>query len=547
MKLKTRFVILGVLLIVTSTFTEYLIYKSAQLNDMQKTSIEVMQRHMNADMMHDGIRGNVYSAIVGAANNDPELVKSSQEEIADMSEKFTQNVEDNKAAHIPADIYDQFTVIEKSVVAYTGFSNKISQNAHDAAKILGMLPEFNRVFGVLEEDQGKATDMILAWSDNLHKYGKQLEIVLNITLVIQFFMIVFLPIYVSRAIFCPIKSLSGTMESLSSGDTSQSVQYIDRQDEIGAMARTVDVFRNNAIKIDRMNEEKNRELQEAEARRQTMNRVAAAFQSLMHDLAAGVGSKAAQMQNSAQEMARIAADTRGRSESVATISGDAAQSSAQVAAAAEELSASIKEISAQTQNSNGVAQDAARTAQVAQQNIESLKEKSQNVSQVIEVIGSIADQINLLALNATIESARAGEAGKGFAVVASEVKGLASQVARATEQIGTQIADMQQATTNSVDSVLQIITIISQVSDSTTTVAAAVEEQTAVTSDIANNILRTSNGVQEISGNIDAVQDSATQTGKVAQGILEYANDISAQATVMNNKVEEFLNNVRNI
>lgn len=293
---------------------------------------------------------------------------------------------------------------------------------------------------------------------------------------------------------------------------------------------------------------KEREEQKAEAekqKRKAMQEMAETFESSVKGVVSQVANSASQMQSGAQNVTKIAADTKQRSASVAALSNEAAQTSSQVATAAEELTASIKEISAQTQKSSQVAGEASSTAHDAQHVIKSLAEKSKKVSQIIEVITGIADQINLLALNATIESARAGEAGKGFAVVASEVKGLANQVGKAAEEITTQINEMQVATTSSVDSVMKIISIIEQVTNSTSAVATAVEEQSAVTNEIAKNVLRTSTSTQEISTNISSVQEGAEETGNTAQHVLESAKNLTSQSNILKQKVDEFLATIR--
>lgn len=269
------------------------------------------------------------------------------------------------------------------------------------------------------------------------------------------------------------------------------------------------------------------------------------FESSVKNVVSELANSAQKMESNALSVTEIASDTKLRSVSVANLSTEAAETSSQVAAAAEELTSSIREISNQTQKSSSIVDEATSLAQDSQNIIQSLAEKSQKVSQIIEIITGIAGQINLLALNATIEAARAGEAGKGFAVVANEVKSLATQVAKATEEITEQISDMQSVTDSSVESVMKILTIINQVSESTSTVAAAVEEQSAVTNEIASNMVRTSSGTQEISHNIVSVQEGADKTGYSAQQVLESAKNLSGQSGVLKQKVDEFLETLR--
>jgi len=293
-------------------------------------------------------------------------------------------------------------------------------------------------------------------------------------------------------------------------------------------------------------EEQQFEKGEAEKKKKKdLETLAETFEDSVKGMVSEVANAASEMQLGAADVTRIAIDTKERSGRVAHISNDTAQTTAQIAAAAEELSASIREIRSQTQKSSEVAIDATNKAEAAKGFIQSLAEKSEKVSQIINVITGIAAQINLLALNATIESARAGEAGKGFAVVAGEVKSLASQVAKATDEITMQIQTMQEATQLSVNSVMEIITIIANVSESTKTVAEAVEQQSSVTGDIARNIAHTSSGTQDISHNIVSVQEGAEKTGSTAQQVLSSADSLAQQSAQLSRKVDEFLSSIR--
>lgn len=285
-------------------------------------------------------------------------------------------------------------------------------------------------------------------------------------------------------------------------------------------------------------------LSEQEKRR-AMAAMADGFELSVKDVVAHVASSALQMQSGAEDMTRIAADTKQRSETVVAASDDVSHISSQVAVSAEELTTSIQEISKQTQLSSSIAREAANKAEHAKRVIDELLEKSDRVSAIVQVVNGIAAKINLLALNATIESARAGEAGKGFAVVASEVKGLANQVASATAEIRQKIDEMQDVTNSSVHSIGDILEIIGRVSFTTSAVASAVEEQSAATDEIARNISRASEGTKAISDNIGQVQEGAGRTGDTSQQVLASARTLSQQSTILKEKVEQFLRSVR--
>jgi methyl-accepting chemotaxis protein len=258
-----------------------------------------------------------------------------------------------------------------------------------------------------------------------------------------------------------------------------------------------------------------------------------------------VAGSVTQIGDGAKSLHRVADETKQLSTAVAAASAQAAQTSSQVAASAEELTASISEISSKLQASSRVATEATNKGQAIDQSMKSLAEKAARVSEVVNVITGIAEQTNLLALNATIEAARAGEAGKGFAVVASEVKGLANQTAKATEEVTTQITEMQAATTLAVDSVREIMGILNEISAHTTAVAAAVEEQSAATNEIARNIAQTATGTQEISQNIVSVEQGAEDTGKTSQQVKDTVTALTGQISTLQEKIGEFLKSMR--
>ena len=298
--------------------------------------------------------------------------------------------------------------------------------------------------------------------------------------------------------------------------------------------------------MERMTAEQEKQKVELEKQKKAdLRKMADNFEESVRNVLNHVVSASTQMISGSESVNSIARDTKGRSEAVANATDRAAHASSQVASAAEELSHSIKEISEQTNKSTRVVEEASNKAELAKTAIDELAGKSQNVSKIIEVINHIASQINLLALNATIEAARAGEAGKGFAVVANEVKGLASQVANATQEITKNINEMQVATESSVDKVQEILRIISTVTQSTQAVAGAIEEQSAVTNEIAKNVNDVAEGTQEIGKNISSVQEGADRTGATALEVLQSARSLSSESNVLKSKVDEFLATIR--
>ncbi|HZD25501.1 MAG TPA: HAMP domain-containing methyl-accepting chemotaxis protein, partial [Alphaproteobacteria bacterium] len=317
-------------------------------------------------------------------------------------------------------------------------------------------------------------------------------------------------------------------------------------DEIGAMAETVRVFKANAVEKQRMEAEQAEHKRRAEQeRRETMLRMADEFENSVKAVVNGVGSAASQMESTAQSMQRLADDNAARSETVAERSGQATENVQTVASAAEELAASIREIARQVEESTAISDTAVGEANRATEQVQGLAEASQRIGEVVNLINDIAGQTNLLALNATIEAARAGEAGKGFAVVAGEVKNLASQTAKATDEIAGQIAAIQQATGSAVEVIESISGTIGRMSEIAAAIAAAVEQQGAATGEISRNVQEAAEGTSEVNRHIDDVRKGAGENRQASGQVLESAKELARESQSLRDAVDGFLQQVR--
>ena len=351
---------------------------------------------------------------------------------------------------------------------------------------------------------------------------------------------------IGRGISSPVTLMTNAMQKLAAGDKSVAVPAQGRKDEIGRMAGAVEVFKQNMIEADRLRAEQEQAKARAETdKRAAMNKMADEFESSVKGIVQMVSSASTELQTTAQSMSATAEETQRQSTAVAAASEQASTNVQTVATAAEELSASIGEIGRQVAESATIAGQAVEDAGRTNAQVQALADAAAKIGDVVKLINDIAGQTNLLALNATIEAARAGEAGKGFAVVASEVKSLATQTAKATEDIANQIKAIQGATSDSVQAIQSIGQTIGRINEIATTIASAVEEQGAATKEIARNVQQASSGTNEVSANIAGVTRAATDTGAAANQVLGAAGELSKQSESLQTKVDAFIGRIR--
>jgi methyl-accepting chemotaxis protein len=344
----------------------------------------------------------------------------------------------------------------------------------------------------------------------------------------------------------PIGHTTQAMARLAQGDKTLTVRGTERGDEIGEMARAVQVFKENALAIDRMAEEQEAAKERArQERRQTMAQLADDFDSDVKAIVDSVSSAAEQLQRDASGMREIAGRTNDQSTRVASVAEQSAANIQTISVAADDLSGSIGEIGRQVTQSSEIAGAAVDQARETNATVSGLVGAAQRIGEVVDLINSIASQTNLLALNATIEAARAGEAGKGFAVVASEVKNLANQTAQATENISRQIGEMQAAASGAAQAIEGVGGTIARINEIAASIADAVGRQSTATRSIATNVREVLQGTQVLSQTIGGVADASAATGSVAAHVFDAANELSDQAKTMHRKVDVFIGRIR--
>jgi methyl-accepting chemotaxis protein len=350
--------------------------------------------------------------------------------------------------------------------------------------------------------------------------------------------------YVQGSLVRRLTSVGDAMRRLSSGETELAVPAVKDKDEIGEMARSLEVFR--AGELDRRNMAAREQAEQASARERAaaIEQMIADFRAAVTGVLATVSDNVGRMENTARTLSRISGDADTQARAASSSSEQTSSNVQGVAAATEELGASVREISGQASQARSVVEKAATIAKSADQLVGQLSQGADRIGDVVKLIRAIAEQTNLLALNATIESARAGEAGKGFAVVAQEVKALAGQTAKATEEIGQQIGAIQGSTEQAVEAIRQISKVMDEINGFTTTIATAVEEQSASTSQIGHNIQQAADGARGVAGNIATVAEAIGETTRSAGAVLDVANVLSTQAGTLQNAVDDFVKRV---
>ncbi|WP_042695849.1 methyl-accepting chemotaxis protein [Azospirillum sp. B506] len=343
----------------------------------------------------------------------------------------------------------------------------------------------------------------------------------------------------------PIRSMTETMRRLADRDMTVTIPGLDRADEIGGMAATVTVFRDSMMTADRLAAEQAAEHAAKEARTVRLEALMRDFDAKAMHIVETVASAATEMQGTADTMSTTASQASAQATAVAAASEQASANVQTVASATEELSASILEIGRQIAASTRISGEAVNQAERTNTTMRTLVEAADQIGHVVEMINTIAAQTNLLALNATIEAARAGEAGKGFAVVAGEVKALASQTARATEDIQRKIAEIQQATNVAVVAIRDIGHVIGEMTGISSAIAAAVEQQGAATRDISANVHQAAQGARAVSANVAGASEATTDAGTRASQMLDESGRLTSVADRLRSEVDGFLGSLR--
>ena len=450
----------------------------------------------------------------------------------DGSSLFSHGVEDDAAKAMISDVYNAVTAGEEPTLAdltnETGFIFGVPVSDAKSGKLIGVF--------VVKFDRG--------WLDEITQNA---FIESSVTGLIVLIATIAVLIFVARSVIGrPLSQATETLGELTSGKLQVDIQGADRNDEIGAIARAMEVFRDNTIRSRELEAEADEKERRAEAEKaDTLNRLAERFQVSVGEIVETVAMSTSGVQEAARQMSEIASDSANQTRAVAASATSAGENVQGVASATEELTSSIQEITRQVSDSSAKAKQAVSQTDTTQETIQSLMEAANKIGNVVQFITDIAEQTNLLALNATIEAARAGEAGKGFAVVASEVKSLANQTTQATEEISAQISTVQNQTGAAASAIEVVGKTINELEQTCTSIAAAVQQQSFATQEIAQSVDRVSVGTNEVSSGITLLSNAADQVGQSSSQLLDAADSLSTTTQDLNHRVDEFIRSIR--
>ena len=520
-----------------------------------KELTEAIETANAAALNVERVNGLVYAVVMESRgvymSDKPETVKKFgdgllkfNEQILDVVRKWQEIVRSDDA--------EQFATFRKRIEQFVDFRKELVRRGIEIG------PAAGREWG--DNDANRSVRMALnkdlealagVYSERAKRIAEQTTVNRELSFVLTclggfaLVLVVIGVVIIARSIARPLSAITSTIKRVAEGAQDVEVPHVDRADEIGALARAIQIFKDAMERNRNLNAQVSADTEAREARSRHIETSAEQFRQAIGAVLNAVTQNATAMRETAQNITRVTSDANGRAEAASGATAQASKNVSAVAGAAEELSTSVAEIGRQVRQSAGAVEQTGQRTEKSIAEIESLAAATQRIDGVLTLIQAIAEQTNLLALNATIEAARAGEAGRGFAVVAHEVKALAGQTAKATEEIGQNVSLIQASTKNAVDAVREIGGAVQDINNITSNIAGAVEQQDSATREISVNAQSAAQGNQTLVANIASLRDAIGETDSAAASVLTASSELTSTAETLSREVEKFFRNLR--
>jgi methyl-accepting chemotaxis protein len=547
-KLYAIFALFAVLTAAIAMLSDYNSRRAADLTGAIETA--------NAAALNvERVNSLVYAVVMESRgvymSTDPAVVKKYGEGLLKFNAQILEVVKRWEAI-VKADDAEQFATFKKRIEQFVDFRKELVRRANEISPAAGREwgdNEANRsVRSALNKDLEALSKVYAERATQIAREtetNRTLSFVLTCLGGLALALVVIGVVIIARSIARPLSAITATIKQVADGAEQVVVPHSDRTDEIGALARAIQVFQEAMARNRNLASQVSQESAAREQRARHIEQSVEQFREAIGAIMRGLSDNASVMRETAQTITRVTADANGRAGTAANATERASHNVSAVASAAEELSASVEEIGRQVRQSAGAVEQTGQRTEKSIAEIESLATATQRIDGVLNLIQAIAEQTNLLALNATIEAARAGDAGRGFAVVAHEVKALAGQTAKATAEIGENVAMIQASTRNAVDAVREIGGAVREINEITTAIAGAVGQQDQATREISSNAQSAAQGNETLVANISSLRDAIGETDTAAASVLTAASGLTATAETLSREVETFFQNLR--